>query len=375
MKIDEREKQLLKVAMAAILFYFALLRTDVIFAIGAKVLEVAKPFLIGGAMAFVINVPMKKIEALLKNTKLKKGHRGIALIFTLLLLLLFISCFLLIVVPQLSQAVTKLVIRLQQLAETIPQLIENNSHKLSILEQAIVALEIDWRSMGQNFINYLQNFAKDLVNSSTSVISGVVSGFTTFLLSFIFSIYLVTGKEKIKTALSELTAVLLPDRENKRLTHIITLADSIFSSFLSGQCLEALVLGAMFVVIMSLFRLPYAFLIGIIIGVTALIPVMGAFIGCAVGFVLILLESPVQAIWFLVLFLILQQIEGNIIYPRVVGGTIGLPSVLVFMSVIIGGELMGVVGMLLFIPSVSVVYTLLKEFVAERRRQPETKTE
>lgn len=375
MKIDEREKQLLKVAMAAILFYFALLRTDVIFAIVSKVLEVAKPFLIGGAMAFVINVPMKKIEALLKKTKLKKGHRSIALILTLLLLLLFISCFLLIVVPQLSQAVTKLVIRLQQLAETIPQLIENNSHKLSILEQAIVALEIDWRSMGQNFINYLQNFAKDLVNSSTSVISGVVSGFTTFLLSFIFSIYLVTGKEKIKTALSELTAVLLPDRENKRLIHIITLADSIFSSFLSGQCLEALVLGAMFVVIMSLFRLPYAFLIGIIIGVTALIPVMGAFIGCAVGFVLILLESPVQAIWFLVLFLILQQIEGNIIYPRVVGGTIGLPSVLVFMSVIIGGELMGVVGMLLFIPSVSVVYTLLKEFVAERRRQPETKTE
>lgn len=375
MKIDEREKQLLKVAMAAILFYFALLRTDVIFAIGAKVLEVAKPFLIGGAMAFVINVPMKKIEALLKNTKMKKGHRGIALILTLLLLLLFISCFLLIVVPQLSQAVTKLVIRLQQLAETIPQLIENNSHKLSILEQAIVALEIDWRSMGQNFINYLQNFAKDLVNSSTSVISGVVSGFTTFLLSFIFSIYLVTGKEKIKTALSELTAVLLPDRENKRLIHIITLADSMFSSFLSGQCLEALVLGAMFVVIMSLFRLPYAFLIGIIIGVTALIPVMGAFIGCAVGFVLILLESPVQAIWFLVLFLILQQIEGNIIYPRVVGGTIGLPSVLVFMSVIIGGELMGVVGMLLFIPSVSVVYTLLKEFVAERRRQTATKTE
>lgn len=376
MKTDHREKQILKVALLAILFYFAILRIDSLMAILAQVFRIAKPFLYGGALAFVINVPMKKIEALLEKRKIKKGRRGIALLLTLVLIVAAVSCFLLIVVPQLASALTTIIAHLQRLVDSIPALLESHSGSLSIVEEQLAALDIDWQNLGQNAINHIRTFAIGFVDGSTGLISGIISGFTTCLLSFIFSVYLVLGKEKIGTALKETATAILPAEISSRLFYVLSVANRTFSSFLSGQCLEAVILGAIFVVAMSLFRLPYAFLIGIIIGVTALIPVVGAFIGCGIGVVLILLESPLQAVWFVVLFLVLQQIEGNVIYPRVVGSSIGLPSVLVFMSVLIGGNLMGVMGMLLFIPSVSVAYTLIKEYVISKRLVTEnTETE
>ncbi len=367
MKTEHREKHILRIALIAILFYFALLRIDSIGGFLAQAIKVAKPFIYGGAMAFIINVPMRKIEALLEKAKVNKGRRGIAFLLTLVLIIAVVACFLLFVVPQLAGALTTLVSHLQRLVDSIPALLESHSGNISIVEEQLAALDIEWQTIGQNAVNYLKNFAVGLVNGSAGIITNIISGFTTFLMSFIFSVYLVLGKEKIAAALTELTTAVFPEKISSRIFHILTVANKTFSSFLSGQCLEAVILGAMFVVAMSLLRLPYAFLIGIIIGVTALIPVFGAFIGCVVGVVLILLESPVQALWFVVLFLVLQQIEGNLIYPRVVGNSVGLPSELVFMSVIVGGELMGMAGMLLFIPSVSVAYTLIKEYVISKR--------
>ncbi|MBE6865999.1 MAG: AI-2E family transporter [Ruminococcaceae bacterium] len=367
MKLDYKEKQILKVALIAITFYFALLRIDAVMAFGRFLFSLAKPFLIGGAIAFVLNLPMRKIESMLKKAKVKKGLRPLAFILTIVLVLAVIGAFLLIVVPQLAQAVETLIIRLQLLFVQIPEFFAENAGHLTLIEEYINSLAIDWQTLGDNLINLLKNFAKGFVGSSTGFVSGLVSGFTTFLFSLIFAIYILLGKEKIGEGLKELITAVLPQKICKKIFHVLAVTNKSFSSFLTGQCLEAVILGAMFVVAMSLAGMPYAFLVGIIISVTALIPVFGAFIGCGVGVVLIALENPVQALWFVLMFLVIQQIEGNLIYPRVVGSSIGLPSILVFMSVIVGSSVMGVMGMLLFIPLVSVLYTLTREFVISKK--------
>ncbi len=155
----------------------------------------------------------------------------------------------------------------------------------------------------------------------------------------------------------------------KQVLHVLSLAGETFAHFITGQCIEAVILGSMFFVSMTVFRFPYALLVGVLISFTALIPVFGGIIGCWVGFFLILMVSPMQAVMFLVLFLVLQQIEGNLIYPHVVGNSVGLPSIWVLVAVTLGGSLMGIVGMLIFIPLVSVLYTLFREWAYKRLKQ------
>ena len=183
------------------------------------------------------------------------------------------------------------------------------------------------------------------------------------------------GKEKIAAALKNVVLALFSNDTAQRIFYIAGLCNKTFSGFLSGQCLEAVILGVLFVIAMTVFGFPYAVLVSTVIAVTALIPVFGAFVGAGVGIFLIAMENPIQAIWFLIMFLIIQQIENNLIYPHVVGSSVGLPSMLVFMSVIIGGNLMGVWGMLLFIPSASVIYTLASEFVKKSMEKEQTPTD
>ncbi len=375
MKLDNKEKQLLKVLLLAILFYFVMLRLGSVAAAASGVLSLLKPFLIGGAVAFVINVPMVKVEKRLEKTKLKKGRRGLAFLITLILLIMAVALFLTIVVPQLVRAVSTLADHLQVLTDKIPLLLESQSGSLTFIEEYIASLNINWQNIGQQIIDWLQAFALALVGSGSGLVGGLVSGFTTAIFSIIFAIYLLMGKETVASGLKRLTVAVAGQKTSAHIFHVCSIAYRSFSSFLSGQCLEAVILGGMFVLAMTIFRLPYAFLVGVVIAATALIPVFGAFIGGGVGMLVIAIESPVQAVWFLVLFLVLQQIEGNLIYPKVVGNSVGLPSILVFMSVILGNSLMGVAGMLVFIPLVSVVYTLVKEFVVHRENRMAPATE
>ena len=372
MKFEQRDKNLLGIALLAILFYFAVLRIDRLTAALGKALSLIKPFIIGGVIAFVINLPMVKIEKELEKTKLKKSRRPVAFVLTLAVILAVVSAFLLIIIPQLAQTVMVLIDHLQIFFSRVPGMIAGLDTELGFVQEYIDSLNINWQDLGAQIITWLQDFALSLLNSGSGMVSGLVSGFTTGVLAVIFAVYLLLGKEKNARALKRLTVAIMGEKHSGSLFHVLSIAHRSFSNFLSGQCLEAVILGAMFAVAMAVFRLPYALLTGMVIAVTALIPVFGAFIGCAVGVVLIAIESPVQAVWFVVLFLVLQQIEGNIIYPRVVGNKVGLPSILVFMSVILGSSLMGVAGMLIFIPSVSVIYSLVKEFVEKKEalRQP-----
>ncbi len=369
MKYNNKEKSMLRIILPAIILYFAILRIDKVLDYGDYILTLLKPFIIGGVIAFIINVPMVKIEKRLKKAKIKKFRRGISFLITVTGLGAAVYAFLMVVVPQLADTISTLIIRLQIFINSIPVIIESHSENLSFIEEFILSQNIDWQDISSRLARRMQNFALELVNSGTGVLSGILEGFTTALFSLIFAIYILMGKERNTKGLRRLSKAVFGRNISSRIDYVMALTYKNFSNFLSGQCLEAVILGGIFVIAMTIFKLPYALLIGIVIAVTALIPVFGAFIGCIFGLVLIAIESPAQAVGFLVMFLILQQLEGNLIYPRVVGNSIGLPSILVFMSVIIGNSLMGVVGMLVFIPAVSILYTLTKEFVLKQEEK------
>ncbi len=194
----------------------------------------------------------------------------------------------------------------------------------------------------------------------------VINGVMTFFIGFVFAIYILIQKETLGRQCIKVMNAFFPKKVVDKIYNVCSLSHKTFSKFITGQCLEALILGMMFFVSMTIFRLPYALLVGVLIAFTALIPMIGAFIGCAVGAFLILMVNPMQAVFFIILFLVLQQIEGNLIYPHVVGNSVGLPSMWVLFAVTVGGKLMGIVGMLVFIPLMSVLYTLFRELVNKR---------
>ena len=205
-----------------------------------------------------------------------------------------------------------------------------------------------------------------MLSSTVSAAMSIISGVTTFFIGFVFAIYILLQKETLSRQFKKLMRAYLPEAVTDRTLEILHLIYETFSSFFAGQCLEAVILGTMFFIVLSIFQLPYALLIGVLIAFTALIPLFGAFIGCAIGAFLMLMVEPLNALVFLIIFFVLQQLEGNLIYPHVVGNSVGLPSIWVLVAVTIGGSTMGIVGMLVFIPVCSVLYTLLREAVNKR---------
>lgn len=336
-------------------------------------LSIIKPFLIGGAIAFVLNIPMSGIEKYLfgrwKNERLLKLKRPLSILLSLLAVILILVLVILTVVPQLTKTLMDLgnkipifmedtIVRLEEIFASQPQL-------LSWLED-LDPKSINWNSMINNVVEFMKNGIGSVVTSTVSVAGSIISGVVNIFVSLIFSFYVLSQKERLGSQVKRLLLAYIPEKWNVSILKIAALGNKNFNSFITGQCAEAVILGALFVVTMAIFQFPYAVLVGVLIAFTALIPIVGAFIGCFVGTFLILVDDPIKAVWFLILFIILQQLEGNLIYPYVVGNSVGLPSMWVLAAVTIGGSLMGVVGMLIFIPIVSTVYALLREDVNKR---------
>ena len=344
--------------------------SEEVFGIFKGLIAMSSPFLAGAAIAFVLNLPMRFIENKIfkrwKNPKTAGLKRGVSLLLAILFVVFVLAFVIGMVVPRLVQT-------LMELGTTGPQFFDRALYLLGDLALRYPELG-DYIAPLQNFsvnwgsiIGYLTEFLKDGFANILSATIGLVGGFATFVfdavISIVFSVYILTGKENLKRQAKKLLKAYLPERHYDYVVRVCELCNHNFAKFISGQCLEAVILGFMFVVAMSIFRMPYALLVGVLIAFTALIPIVGAFIGCIVGAFLILMTSPLKAIGFVVLFLVLQQLEGNLIYPKVVGNQVGLPAIWVLFAVSIGGSMFGVVGMLVFIPLMSTVYTLLKENV------------
>lgn len=358
---------LLLVVCTGIVLYSALQNLGAVTGALRALLGVAAPFLLGGAVAFVLNVPMRAIERQMPSGgAMKRVRRPLALVMTLVcvgLVLLFASQ---IIGPGIAEALSSIAAQIPGAVSRLQDWLLELEVYLPQLEAWVADLELDWANLSEKLVTMAQTWGKRLVSSGGELIGGVVSGVTTFVIGLIFSFYLLIQKEKLARQGRQCLYALLPERWADKTLSVLRLSNRTFSSFLSGQCLEAVILGSLFVIAMSIFRMPYALLVGVLIAFTALIPIVGAFIGCAVGALLIAVSDPMLALWFIVMFLIIQQIEGNLIYPHVVGNSVGLPSIWVLAAVTVGGELMGVAGMLLFIPLCSVVYALFRDHVKSK---------
>ena len=331
----------------------------------ASIWQLLVPFIIGFAIAFVLNIIIHQLEnTLYKN--IKKNKRILSFITVFLLIVLFIGLICFIVGPELVHSI-KMIMKQAPIAyENLIDFLKTNRNIMngsftSIID-SLVSLDFD---LSEIFNQLIKNW-KPLFNSGFSILTNTVSSLSSFFIGFVFSIYLLFSKETLSRQLKTTSQALLGKDKTKKICQIIKLSSDTFTSFITGQCLEACILGSMFVISMSLLQMPYALLMGIIIAITALIPVFGAFIGCFIGIIMIGIVNPIQAVAFIILFLILQQIEGNFIYPHVVGNSVGLPSIWVFVAVIIGGNLMGILGMFLFIPLTSIIYTLFKEYIKSK---------
>lgn len=354
----------------------AIWKYEVFFELLGYGFNIILPFLIGGAIAFVLNVPMHFIEEKLFGSKKMKNRkvaqrlaRPVSLVLTILFVVGIIVLVVFIVVPQLADTASKVGNTVQNF---IPQA-EKWAHETFRNNKEIVAwmesLEFNWNKMIEQGINFFRNGAGNVLDSTVSVAKSIISGVATFAIAFIFACYILFQKEKLNIQVKKVGYAFMPRDWVEIIIAISSITYKTFSNFLTGQCVEAIILGSMFFVTMVIFKIPYALLVGVLIAFTALIPYFGAFIGCAIGTFLILMVNPMQALFFLVMFFILQQVEGNLIYPHVVGNSVGLPSIWVLVAVTVGGSLMGVVGMLIFIPISSVVYTLLRGIVHRRLKR------
>ncbi len=334
---------------------------------------ILSPFLVGGAMAFVLNIPMKAFEEKVfgrwKGKYAEKIKRPLCLVLAIIALVVVLAVVVGTVVPQVVTTATEVGKKIPAFTDSVvkelDRLMKDYPEVMKQIDQ-LELTEINWDSVLNSIIDFLKNGAGDVLNSTFSVASGIISGVVNSVISFIFAIYILAQKEKLSDQGCRILSAYLPEKAGRKIREICSLLYKNFSSFITGQCLEAVILGTMFVVVMTLFGMPYTLMVGVLIAFTALIPIVGGFIGCSVGAFLILIDNPLQALWFVILFVILQQIEGNLIYPRVVGNSVGLPAIWVLVAVSLGGSLFGITGMLFFIPLTSSGYALLRESVNER---------
>ena len=336
-----------------------------------------KPFVIGAAMAFVINLPLKFMEEKILGgmpEKYKGAKRTVGIVLSLLFFAAIIYFVVISVIPQTARTVN-------QLAQKIPVFFNNVFQQAEVLladnPQALEFLNsleyqsMNWNQLLNNVGNFLKNGVGSLLTSTVSVAGSVFGSIVNGVISFISALYILSQKEKLKDQASRIVSAYFKEKTQKRIVYVFNLLYHNFSKFLTGQCIEAVILGCLFVVAMTICRMPYAFMIGVLIAFTALIPLVGAFIGCFVGAFFILVDTPIKALWFVIMFLIIQQLEGNLIYPKVVGNSVGLPSLWVLVAVTLGSSMFGVVGMLMFIPLFSTAYTLLREDVNKRNAKKE----
>ncbi len=371
MKIDKSVlKKLFVLAAGCILFAWLVLDTARATAMFRTVWGLFSPFVVGAGIAFVFNVPMRAIERQLADIRKAGFRRVLSIVLTILCLVLIIMFVFELLIPQIRLTV-------ESLSQTIPVFVEGLAAKLVVMlqdhpemrawiQETLNLESLDWSSILTEALGFISNQMSTVMGGAVSVIGSVTGAIINMVVSIAFAIYCLARKEILARQGRRLLYSLVSEKHADEVIRVLRLTNSTFSNFISGQCLEACILGCLFAVSMAIFKMPYISLVSVVIAVTALIPVVGAFVGCILGAFFILVNNPIQALTFVIMFLIIQQLENNLIYPRVVGTSIGLPGMWVLVAVTVGGDLMGVGGMLLMIPLTSVIYALLREFTDKR---------
>ena len=372
----ENMRKLRELILFTVIILIALWNYRLLFEWAGAAFRIILPFLLGGGIAFILNIPMSFLEEKifgnrhLKDKKIaKKIARPVCMVLTLAIVIGVVVLVMFVVIPELTRTILSLGRTIQTFIPEAQKFLEDLFTDSREIQAWLSNLNLDVGRLMDTVMSFFQNSAGNVLNSTMSAIGSIVSGVTTFVIAFVFACYILLQKEKLRVQVRKVMYAFLSEKRVEWCLEVSSLTARSFSNFLTGQCVEAMILGMMFFIAMTIFNMPYAMLVGVLIAFTALIPIFGAFIGCVIGAFLILMVDPLQALGFVIMFLVLQQIEGNLIYPKVVGSSVGLPSIWVLAAVTVGGSLMGVVGMLIFIPIVSVVYNLFRASVYKRLRK------
>ena len=319
------------------------------------------PFIVGAAIAFIFNVPMKGIEKLIfkKESKLK---RPLSYVITLVVVFGIITFALYVIIPQLADTMATLS---KQIPPAVATIGDWYNAKISSIE-AIRNFNFDFSSISTDLVGFLKDGSSTLISSGFGLISGIISGIISFVIGFIFSVYILMQKETLAVQGKKIIYALFKEERADKVMEVLKLTNTTFSRFISGQCLEAIIIWVIFFAFMSIFKFPYAMLISMMIGLFSLVPMIGAITAAIIGALLICIQSPIMALLFLVMYVVLQQLEANLIYPHVVGNAVKLPSIWVLFGAIMGAKLGGIVPMLIAIPLFSVLYSLFRTFIYEK---------
>lgn len=367
MEKNKKDLKWIILIFVIIIAYWAINNLSTVGKFFGNILGIIFPFVLGGGLAFVLNIPMTFFEKkLLKDKKKQKAKRKnkkliriVSIIFAIAVIILILALIIRLIVPELIDIVNLLINNIPYYLEKTTELFKNSGTNVEDINKIIKGANIDLNEIKNKLINEIPT----ILTSSISIVGNIISGVTTFFIAIVFAIYILIDKEKLQEQVTKVLYAFLNEEKAEKIIEVGRVSKNIFKSFFTVQCLEATILGTLCIIGMFILRIPYAVPIGILIGVTALIPVVGAFLGAIIGGVLILSVNPIKVITFLIFILALQQTEGNLIYPRVVGNSIGLPGMWVLAAVSIGGSIGGVLGMLLGVPLATILYTLLKNSV------------
>lgn len=357
-----------KLAIAVFMIYLAIRYWPQVAKFVIGIFDSAQPLIIGAIVAFLVNILMRSLEKIIfpkaKKAALIAARRTICMLLAFVLLIGIIALIVWLIAPQLVSCIEIIIAEVPPLFNNIVKWLQQTE----ILPEDIMKelASIDWKSNLTKIFEVLTSGIGSVFDIVITTVTSVFSGVVTAIVSLIFSIYLLAGKEKISKQIRRVEKCYLGLSKRRKFNHIIQTVKESFESFIVGQCKEAVILGVLCAVGMWIFRFPYATMIGALIGFTALIPVAGAYIGGAIGAIMIMTESPIKAVLFVIFLVVLQQIEGNLIYPKVVGESIGLPGVWVLTAVTIGGGVMGIAGMLIGVPLVAAIYKLIGEDMDEK---------
>jgi predicted PurR-regulated permease PerM len=362
-------RKILFIIIISIVVFLGLQNIGVVLKAVKTVAGFLTPFFLGGSMAFILNVPLQLIERKVlhyDNEIIRKVRRPASIILSILLVAALLFLIVVLIVPQLSETIEVLTGIIPIFFRSIPGWIDGFTERFPDLDQWIKSYEVDWYGIGNQLMNIIKSGTSGILEYTVSLITNIFNFTFNFIVAFVFAINILANKERLAKQGKKLLYAYLQEPKADRVVYISGLSHKVFFQFVTGQLTEAVILGLLCFVGMLVFRFPFAPMAAVLIGFTALIPLFGAFIGTGLAAFMILMVDPMKAVWFVVFIIVLQQFEGNVIYPRVMGNSIGLPAMWVILAVTLGGSTMGIVGMLLFVPIFSIMYTLLKDAVGKR---------
>ena len=377
-------KKILLIITYTVLLCFALLNLNVVFKVLGYILNLLKPFIYGFCLAFILNIPLSKFENMFKNKKkVAKGKApakptvekkntklrvaGIAFSILIFIGIIFLTLFL--VIPEFINTISIFKDNIPEAFENVKEWLKTLMVNYPEITEKITSYQPDWAALESDITKIIKTAATGIIGISIDFVVGLFSGVVNLVMGFVFAIYMLMQKEGLIQQSKRVLRAYLPENKSEKVLHIGSITNDTFKKFFGGQFVEAILLGVLCFIGMKIFGMPYALTISVLVGVTALIPVFGAFFGTAIGAILILAVDPMKAVWFVVYIIVLQQIDGNLIYPKIVGDSVGLPGIWVMLAVLIGGNSLGVIGMLVGVPIASVVYKLIKEHVNKQKNE------